>query len=394
MGDDTTVSMMRTLLAAVCFLAGCNQLLGIDDVTGGSGSPSIDAPPGTPDTPLPTADARFAGPIAFTTASDFNHAGMAGALELSTGAVTMDAAPGQVGRDPVVRFAGGFFAIVNRYGDNGVVLLDPGSLAPVHTFSTGAGTNPQDIAIANGKAFVPTLGSAGVQVFDLAGNGQARLVDLSGFDSDGKPDCESAYTATNHVFVACGLLDATFKPRGPGKIAVIDPATEGVTTSFDLPFANPIGFLAPTVGSGAGGELLIETVPTFSDLTMGCIARIKTTGTPAANGCLVGNAMLGGYVTGMTIDATGNTVDATNSAGTLLLIGYPGGSVATFAPPTNFLFVDVAGCSTGDLALTLVPKTTGIGDGGFQLLHAGVLAYPGAKSIGIGPENADALACN
>src|SRR5205823_5612381 len=150
-----------------------------------------------------------------------------------------------------------------------------------------------------------------------------------GFDVDGKPDCETAYAATNHVFVACGLLDASFKPRGPGKIAVIDPSTEAVSSSFDLPAANPIGFFEPTVGGGAGGDLLIETVPNFADLTMGCVARVKTTGAPAANGCLVGNGALAGYLTGMTIDATGATVYATNSAGSLLTIGFPGGGVGT-----------------------------------------------------------------
>ena len=125
---------------------------------------------------------------------------------------------------------------------------------------------------------------------------------------------------------------------------------------------------------------------------MGCIARVKTTGAPAANGCLVGNAMLGGYATGMTIDATGGTVYATSSTGSLLTIGYPSGGVGTVAPPTGFLFTAIAGCSTGDFALTLVPKAAGTG--GFQLFHAGALAYPSPKSIGIAPQNADALACN
>ena len=386
MGDDTTVSMMRTVVAAVCvlgFVACGKQGAGAIDAPG---SGIIDAPIVPVDQAQVVPDARFAGPIALAAASDFNHAGMAGALELATGDVTMDATPGAVGRDPVVRFTGGYFAIINRYGDAPIVLLHPASLQVVYMLSTGAGTKPQDIAIAGNKAFVPTLGTAGVEVFDL-GSSTPRTIDLSSFDVDGKPDCESAYVADGRVIVACALLDATFKPRGPGKIAVIDPAGESVSSSFDLPAADPIGFLEP-----AGTELVIETVPNFSDLTMGCIARVKTAGTPSANGCLVGNATLGGYASAMAIDATGTTLYATSSTGALLSIGYPGGGVTTMQPPTGFLFIAVAACSTGDLALTMVPKSTG--DGGFQLLHAGALVYPAPKSMGIAPQNANALACN
>ncbi len=376
--------MMRTMVAAICvvgFACGKQGSGAID----APGSGAIDAPIAPVDQAPVVPDARFAGPIALAAASDFNHAGMAGALELTTGAVTMDAVPGAVGRDPVVRFTGGYFAIVNRYGDAPIVLLHPASLEVVYMLSTGTGTKPQDIAIAGGKAFVPTLGTAGVLVFDL-GSSTPRTIDLSSFDSDGKPDCESAYAASGKVLVSCALLDASFQPRGPGKIAVIDPAGESLSSSFDLPAADPVGFLQP-----AGTELLIETVPPSAPST-GCIARVTTTGTPSANGCLAGNSALGGYATTMTIDTTGTTLYATNSAGALLEIAYPLGGVTTTQPPTGLLFSAVAGCSTGDLALTLVPKSTGLG--GFQLLHAGALVYPSPESMGIAPQNADALACN
>jgi hypothetical protein len=164
-----------------------------------------------------------------------------------------------------------------------------------------------------------------------------------------------------------------------------------MTASFDLPYANPFGFLEPTVGGGIGGELLIDTVPSFTDVTTGCVARIKITGAPAANGCLVTNQVLGGYAGTLAVNATGDHVYAAVSGGSLKEIAYPGGGVTPLVPPAGDAYTNVASCSTGDVVATM---TTSGGTGGFQVFRNGAPLYAQPASFGISPQNASALACD
>ena len=54
-------------------------------------------------------------------------------------------------------------------------------------------------------------------------------ISLAALDVDGAPNCISAYAVGTKVFVACEILDPSYTPRGPGKIAVIDTTTDTVT---------------------------------------------------------------------------------------------------------------------------------------------------------------------
>src|SRR5690606_1717033 len=115
-------------------------------------------------------------------------------------------------------------------------------------------------------------------------------------DPDGNPDCVSAYAVGTKVYVACGLLDEFYSPRGDGKVAIIDTAGGDAVTSVTLPYPNPQNlFVRSPEGSTLGGDLLIGLTPSFVDYSDGCIARISTGATSTA-ACVDGlaSADLGG----------------------------------------------------------------------------------------------------
>lgn len=243
-------------------------------------------------------DALAGPPRAVIVAGDFTpgHPGVLSTIDPVTRAVRTNVGPAMaVGDDPVLRHVGGELLIVNRNDGNNVTILDDQSLALKEQLGTGAGSNPQDVAVVGSRLFVPTFSGKGLVVLT---RGQTAItpVDLSADDPDGAPNCNSAYAVGGDVYVACELLDATYTPRGPGKVYVVDGTTLAVKRTITLGHANPLGVLeqVPATAPSHAGELLIPTV-VFADGS-GCLERITTGATPAAAGCLVNNTELKGYV--------------------------------------------------------------------------------------------------
>lgn len=252
----------------------------------------------------PGVDAPVAEAItAYAVSGDFASTGVFSSIDVAAGTVTPNALAGVAGGDPFLRRIGDELMVVNRDAGENVTVLGGKPLALVEQYGTGGGSNPQDVAQVGGKLYVPALGTAGVVVVDRATRATTTIA-IDG-DPDGKPDCVSAYAVGTQVYVVCGLLDATFTARGPGKVAVIDTATDTVTTSFELSSTNPIGLLARMPNDG---DLLIGTAPSFSDFSSGCVERIKVGAAPAANGCLVTNAVLEGLANHVDATADGELV--------------------------------------------------------------------------------------
>lgn len=248
----------------------------------------------------PAADAPPAArPRAIVVTGTFQNGqtGVLSALDLEALTVEQRLTPdGAVGEDPILRKVGNELFVVNRDDDNNVTILDATTLAVVKQISTGAGTNPQDVAVVGRKLFVPGLNTAGVVVLNRDG-GAPATIDLSALDPspDGKPDCNSAYAVGGEVYVSCGILGGT-TPRGPAQIAVIDAATNDVKTTFALTTANPIGLLQQL----PSGELVVPTIR-FDDGS-GCVERIQTGAAPKSNGCAVTNADLGGFASRIEVE--------------------------------------------------------------------------------------------
>lgn len=202
---------------------------------------------------------------------------------------------GAVGSDPVLRKFGDELFVVNRSDGNNITILEASTLAVKAQLAAGAGANLQDVAVHGDKLFAPAFNTAGVMVLSRSGS-EPEIISLSALDPDGHPNCVSAYTVGDEIYVACELLDPQYKPRGPGRIAVLDAATNTLKTSFAMANANPFGVFEQLPDAALGGDLVIPTVPSFTDFGTGCVERIQTGAAPRSNGCVVTNAALGGYV--------------------------------------------------------------------------------------------------
>jgi hypothetical protein len=245
---------------------------------------------------LPDAGA-FGASLAVIVAGDFTpgHPGILTALDTGTLEVRRNAGPAMaVGSDPILRHAGRELLIVNR-GENNITILDDRTLQLEEQIGTGDGSNPQDVAVVGDKLYVATFRGPGLTVLTRDSTDRT-VIDLSADDPDGVPDCNSVYAVGDRVYVSCELLDPNFVPRGPGKVYVVDTATDTLRPELTVTLGhqNPFGlFEQIPEGAPNAGDLLIPTVGDFTPAS-GCIERVATA-VPSAAGCVLENAKVRGY---------------------------------------------------------------------------------------------------
>jgi hypothetical protein len=272
---------MRICLAALCLvLAACGS----------------DAPPSP--IGLPASDNAFCVSLG---ADYMNNVGAMAVLSLPSQTLVKNVLKGTVSSDPVLRAYGQKLYIVNR-SDANITIVDTTTWTVDRQFSTGAGTNPQDVAVAGTKAYVALLGAGALQVWDLAtaATAPSATVDLSSYDPDGVPNASSVAVVGDRAYVALELLDTQTppKPRGKGKMVVVDTKTNKIVADFDLENPNPVNFMF-----ARGDKLLVSTVPTFGK-TDGCLEQVATAGTAKSEGCLVQNSDLMGTVNAIAVGAS------------------------------------------------------------------------------------------
>jgi DNA-binding beta-propeller fold protein YncE len=242
-----------------------------------------------------SAPARMTG---LAIAGDFAAAGFLARIDVTTATVEKNAVPGAADKDPVSRMIGEELFILNRDLNN-LTVLDRKTLAVKLQVSTGAGSNPQDAAVAGNKIYVPALGGKGVVVV-TRGSMTTTEIDLSNLDGDGRPDCNSAVVVGTQLFVQCGLLKDF--ASAAGKVVVIDTATDKPTHTLTLPFVNPFGqMIQSPATSKFAGELLVTTVPDFD--TGGCVVRIKPGTTPTVGQCAIENLALSAFPAQLAVSA-------------------------------------------------------------------------------------------
>jgi YVTN family beta-propeller protein len=338
-------SLLGLSVVAVVAAAAC----GDDDASAPAADGSVGADSGA------APDGGGGAPaIAHAVGTDFESTGVLSRVELPAMTVTANAVAGVASSDPVLRAAGGKLYIVNRFGFDNVTIVDPATDQLVAQISTGNGTNPQDVAVVGDELFVAAFGAPGVIVLDASDpDAEPAVIDLSAHDVDGNPDCNSVYAIGDRVYASLELLDAEFRPRGPGKVVVIDAATHEVTDVLDLERRNPFGLLRD---SGDGG-LLVATVefPAPGDEAAGfegCVERIDDGASPLAEGCVIDNADLGGYATGIAAGDGGVWLSVATSYTEGKVVQLDGeGNVARSITPVTQAASDLARCSTGHLVI-------------------------------------------
>jgi hypothetical protein len=176
-------------------------------------------------TPASAAETR-----AFVLTTDFS-TGSLSAVNLANRAVSADVA--SVHSDAVERWYGGLLYVVNRFGQDNVQVIDPANhYATVRQFSTGNGSNPQDICfVSASKAYVTRYERADLLIVNPSTGGSLGVISLAAFaDADGIPEMQRMVRVGNRVFVALQRLDrnAGFQPTDKSLVAVIDAVADTV----------------------------------------------------------------------------------------------------------------------------------------------------------------------
>lgn len=158
--------------------------------------------------------------------------------------------------DAVVRSYGGLLYVVNRLGGDNIQVVDPANgFSVTAQFSTGQGTNPQDlIAVSSTKAYVslyqPEDNRSGdidvddIIIFNPETGGVVKKIDLTPFTAN---DGERLARASDLVKVGGKLLvavqdlgDLAAAADQPGKIVAIDTATDSISDSMVLSCRDPV----------------------------------------------------------------------------------------------------------------------------------------------------------
>jgi hypothetical protein len=324
--------------------------------------------------------------------------GVLSRLDVATLTMQPNVVAGAATSDPVIRQVGDNVYIVNRFVGENVTILDAKTLSLVGQHSTGAGSNPQDVAVVGQKLYIPATGTAGVVVMTLpAATTTTIALDGAVGDPDGKPDCVSAYAVGTDVYVACGQLDENFTPRGVGKIVVIDSTTDTVRTTISMPETNPAGFFHQSPASSTfGGDLLISAVPSFDTFTSGCLVRVTPGQTPTAS-CATGlhNSDLGGFVNGIAFgDKLWLSVvvdeNFATASGQLREVDLSSGALAsTPVSPASEQITDLAACPDGSVVtIDSTMNATGV-----RVFKSGTERTSSPLAIGLPPIFSSGIVC-
>jgi len=207
--------------------------------------------------------------------------------------------------DAVVRAAGGLAYVVNRFLADNLEILDPArNFATVLQCSTGAASNPHDVAVvAPHKAYVTRYGKSELWIVDPGASSCDRFhigtIDLGPYaDADGLPEMSQMAVVADRLFVTLEWLDRgqRFAPAGRSRLAVIDLTTDTVVGVVLLTGENAFGD-ASGIGREPGtGKLVVAEVGNIYRTGDGGLERVDPF-TLTAEGFFITEDDLGGNVT-------------------------------------------------------------------------------------------------
>lgn len=220
-------------------------------------------------------NARAQETRAFVTTTDFS-TGQLRRIDLATHTVPPGAT--SVFTDTRVRWYNGLVYVVNRFGQDNVQVVDPATLATVHQFSTGNGSNPADVAFASGKMYVTRYELTDLLVMNPNTGATITTIPLGAFaDADGIPEMDRMERVGPWLFVSCQRLDRNngFVATDTSLVVVVDtradtvvdvdPVTPG-RQAIVLTGRNPV---TPFAFDPASGNLLLGSAGKYGVLDAG-----------------------------------------------------------------------------------------------------------------------------
>lgn len=205
---------------------------------------------------------------AYVTTTDFTSGGLRAATVSPPGML-----PGEtpVCSDTRMRWFNDRVWVINRFGCDNLQILDPVTLGTIHQWSTGNGSNPADVAFANGRAYVTRYEMSSLLVMNPETGATITTINLAPFaDADGIPEMDRMVRSRAFLFVSCQRLDRNhnFQPTDTSLIVVIDTRAD---TVFDV---NPtLPGKQGIVLTGKNPVTPFVTEPGSTDLLVGCVGR-------------------------------------------------------------------------------------------------------------------------
>ena len=282
----------------------------------------------------------LADDLVLLTTTDFSSGSLA-TVDPATYSASVDLL--NVHGDAVVRTYQGKVYVVNRKGQDNVLVLDPSDLThPLLQFSVGNGANPQDIAfVSETKAYIPRLESTHMLVVNPTTGDSLGAIDLSfAADADGFPEAAFAVVHDGFVFVTCQRLDQNnfFAPTDASRIAVVDVAADTVVDmSSEEDGIQAIVFEGrnPFAQVLVGDKLYLSCVGSFFDPADGGIEVVDLKEGKTA-GLVMGEAVLGGNVGALAMaSADSGYVVVSDSDFVNTIKGFDLGSKVVSAPLTG-----------------------------------------------------------
>jgi DNA-binding beta-propeller fold protein YncE len=208
--------------------------------------------------------------------------------------------------DAVARYHQGRVYVINRLGQDNILVLDPGAPgAPLLQFSVGNGSNPQDIEFASEqKAYVSRHNSASLLVVDPRDGSSLGEIDLSAFaDGDGLPELAEMALVGQRLYVACQRLDRdagwvasesflVAVDTATDQVVDWDPAQEGVQ-GLKLQSVNPGNLIA------LGAKLYVAQTGQYGVADGG--VEVVDLDTGRSHGLAVSEAELQGDITALAL---------------------------------------------------------------------------------------------
>ena len=245
-----------------------------------------------------TGPFNFGDHVAYVVCTDFA-TGRLSLIDVATRQVATNVEP--VHSDAGIRVYDGLIYVINRFGQDNIQVIDPVKYVTRNQYSTGNGSNPQDIAFASPeKAYISCYGSTDLLIVAPRTGKPLGTISLAAFaDGDGLPEMAQMALVGPWLFVACQRL-TSFAAVNPSVVAVIDTRTDRVVDlepmvsglqGITLTGRNPYTDFVVVPGSQ---ELLIGCVGDYG-VADGGIERIDPL-TPQTLGYAITEAAIGGDV--------------------------------------------------------------------------------------------------
>jgi DNA-binding beta-propeller fold protein YncE len=297
---------------------------------------------------------------AFVTTTDYTSGGL---RRIDLGTRTVLAGEASVSADTRVRWHNGRVVVINRFGQDNIQIVDPATLATVHQFSTGNGSNPADIAFAGGKAYITRYELASVLIMNPETGATLGTIPLGAFaDADGIPEMDRMERVGTRLLISCQRLDRNnnFQPTASSVIVVVDTQADTVmdadplvagTQAITLTGRNPV---TPFAFDVASGRLLIGCVGRFGMLDGGIEwidpVQMKSLGWAISEGAL------GGEIDALAWNGAARSYAIVHDAGfNTELVSWSASSgtrLGTLDSPGGFSLLDLALDDRGELYVT------------------------------------------